>query len=115
MEKTTRRAKQPGRGKAQWYQDNKEPCPDCGNSKGRYAERCNPCAAKKRRKYTRRYDSHGYIILSGYQDHPNATSAGIKEHILVMSDFLGRPLLSHENVHHKNGQRDDNRIENLEL
>ena len=58
---------------------------------------------------------NGYRVL--YKpDHPNAYSGGsILEHTFVMSEYLGRPLLPGENVHHKNGDRADNRLENLEL
>jgi len=72
------------------------------------------CSAKE-------YKAPGFISKDGYRiryvpNHSNSNPSGaIPEHILVMSNILGRPLLKDETVHHKNGVRDDNRIENLEL
>jgi hypothetical protein len=40
---------------------------------------------------------------------------GRLDHRIVMEQMLGRPLEPFENVHHINGRRDDNRLENLEL
>lgn len=59
--------------------------------------------------------SDGYVYVQA-SDHPNATRSGyVLEHRLVMSKLIGRPLRKDEDVHHKNGDRADNRPENLEL
>jgi hypothetical protein len=58
---------------------------------------------------------HGYVWLSGYYDHPNSDRGKIAEHVLVMSQVLGRPLYADETVHHKNTIKDDNEPSNLEL
>lgn len=69
----------------------------------------------------------GYINSAGYVIRtapswlrPSMEKRGRKtfemlEHRIVMAEYLGRPLEEDETVHHKNGIRHDNRIENLEL
>ena len=57
----------------------------------------------------------GYVWLHR-PDHPNANGQGkLYEHKLVMAKKLGRPIRKGEEIHHKNGIRGDNRLENLEL
>ena len=114
-------------------------CPDC--EKGRWvlrkqdiAKRCNRCAMIGKSVGERnprwnggiRQGKDGYRYVTVYDDHPLIEMAGrvfihgkyrysIAEHRLVMAQHLGRSLNPWEQVHHLNGSKDDNRMENLEL
>lgn len=99
-------------------------CPDCDVLISPYSARCHSCAQigelnsawyKTGRTYGH-CGGNGYVIISGQFKHPNARKDGtMLEHVKVMSIMLGRSLVKGEEVHHKNGVRDDNRPENLEL
>jgi hypothetical protein len=95
-------------------------CPFCGKKMGKMtAKRCIKChvgeshSAWKGGKWK---TTQGYVKVLVPEGTPGRNkSRYILEHRLVMQNHLGRELFPGETVHHINGIRDDNRIENLEL
>lgn len=70
------------------------------------------CSHSKGAKWKTR---DGYVVMTSAR-HPNARVGGdILEHVYVMSEHLGRPLYPTERVHHIDGNRENNSIDNLEL
>lgn len=58
-------------------------------------------------------DVYGYVRIKFC--HGKGPKSWMKKHRWVMEQHLGRKLYPFESVHHKNGVKDDNRLENLEL
>ncbi len=117
-------------------------CGDCGRERWVHiirgqpsSNRCKKCASKGRiateetrlkmslamrtNPHLRFIDKTGYAWIHCYREnefYPMSNKRNlILEHRLVMAQFLGRCLTPREHIHHKNGNRSDNRIENLEL
>lgn len=114
-----------------------KPCLTCGKPiqghpyKINEQKYCSHACSVRRREASPTWKGGGRFAVGGgysatllYPEHPlyemavprhKGDARLILEHRLVMAESLGRPLTSRETVHHLNGDRQDNRLENLEL
>lgn len=90
----------------------KKECPGCGTAIGQRSSHCVGCRPRAHGILplgSKNTDTHGYVHVKV------GDNEWLREHVAVMERHLGRKLAKGESVHHINGVRGDNRIENLEL
>jgi uncharacterized C2H2 Zn-finger protein len=97
-------------------------CPVCGcvfrprSKKSKYCSR--PCMWSKNGGHNKKKESwwtnnRGYVEGRVWVD--DCTQIRVKQHRYIMSQYLGRQLDDCEDVHHVDGNRSNNHIDNLEL
>ncbi len=98
-------------------------CDECGKIftrlkirlKSKKRNFCSVTCTRLHFKVNPPHKASGYWYENGYKILYLGGGKGIKEHIKIMEDSIGRKLNSNEVVHHINGSRADNRINNLQL
>lgn len=73
------------------------------------------CGCQRWKRGTPELKAEGWTVNEGGYVFRRRNGKDQFQHRVVMEQMLGRPLRREETVHHKNGIRDDNRPENLEL
>jgi len=76
---------------------------------------CSRACSDAYKKQEQKLKKEGYWLENGYKVLYTEDGKGVKEHIKVMEDFIGRKLKANEVVHHVNGDKLDNHLENLRL
>lgn len=105
-------------------------CPRCGKTflctpsrvaKAKNVHCSNKCAGMTyKEQHLGRYNggrttSRGYVLIKMPEHHAANPNGYVPEHRYVMEEHLGRPLRRDEQVHHRDGNKANNAIENLQI